>query len=150
LRQAFEERMPVATKLRKRASPKRFLWPAAAIAATIALLFWTILPPKLDAEEILDHTIQAENRDTSNAKLIRVRSGNASCEWPIGASTSCPALENRLQKIDWNWRSPLSAAAFRRWHDRVARKTDTTTRTDSTLRILTRTTASPIHMAELT
>jgi hypothetical protein len=126
-------------------------------------------PATVSASELLKKAELSETKVSVNprraliSQRVRISSTGATLEYllyrdsqgrrhPRSSQLNKTGLElkRRLELAGVDWRQPLSAADFHRWHDRLSDRHDTVSSDNTTLTLLTSTTSSVVNQTSLT
>jgi hypothetical protein len=135
------QRMQVQAEIKTLSFPKRriskpaaFGYAGAALAATLLILLfaWPRHIQTVSAAELLSRAETAEIKTASARRFYRLYVGSTTCDtadanWsaPVNLQDNpCDLLHGKLRNTDWDEGQMLSAHSYRKWHDALARHTD--------------------------
>jgi len=138
-------------------APRGWLAAAAAIAAVFLMVRLVNQAPRVSAAELLHKAVLAEKASPARARSIRIKTRTLKWDRPARirenaaqVAGDASAIRRLLESAGYGWEDPLSADAYGRWHDHLARKRDWVEAVSGVSVIHTTTEANPISDASLT
>lgn len=132
--------------------------PVAAALVLGALLYHGLREtPTVEAAQLLRKAVAAEDARPRGARRIQIRTRRQKLTRVVGAAAVEPAaggeaasLERLFRAANYSWENPLSASAFKRWHDGLAEKRDEVASLEDGYRVRTVAETGELAAASLT